>query len=135
MREMILVAALCALPTAALAGPPPIGGEMIATSAIVCDTKDQVLDLFTASKQDDGKGILPVYQKYSRTIDKKGQPTCAIQPVVGPTVKSVGNLGKSHDPIGNTINGWVVEISTQDGHSDWALYGELVKIAPPGLDI
>ena len=131
MRGMILATALCALSTVAQAAPPTTGEKMLVSNAIVCDTKAQVLDLFNGSRQEEGKGIVPIYQKYKDTLNSQGEPTCNIQPVIGPLVKSVEDLGESHGANGDTIHGWLIELSGEAGVSGWALYGEHVK----GIDI
>ena len=136
MRGIILTTTvLCTLSTTGFAAPPPAGQRMLATSAIVCDTKDQALELFSGSKTDDGKGILPIYDKYRRTINKDGEPACNMQPIAGPTVRSVEDLGPSHGSNGDSVHGWLIELSGENGAAGWALYGELVKSAEPGLDI
>jgi hypothetical protein len=127
MRGMILAAALCALSTAALAEPPAAGEKMMASNAIVCDTKQQVLDLYSGTKVDNGKGIIPIYLKYQQMKNKEGEPTCNMQPVVGPLIKSVQDLGESHGYNGNTVHGWLVELSGEGGVVGWALYGEETK--------
>lgn len=135
MRGIILATAFCALSTASMAAPPTAGQRMLADRAIVCDTKDQVLDLFSGSKVDEGKGIVPIYQKYQQMKNREGEPTCNMQPVMGPLVKSVQDLGESHGANGDTIHGWLIELSGDSGITGWALYGELVEAAKSGVDI
>jgi hypothetical protein len=135
MRGMILAGTFCVLSTIAFADPPKVGETMKAESSILCDTKQQVLDLYAGTKVDNGKGIVPIYLKYRQMIDKDGEPTCNMQPIVGPTVKSIEDLGESHGYIGNTVHGWLIEITGENGHAGWALYGEEIKAAEPKTDI
>ena len=111
MRGLLLATALFALSTTAFAGPPGVGDKMVARSAIICDTKEQALDVFAGSKVDGGKGIDPIYQKYRQMIDPDGEPTCNMQPVAGLVVRSVDDLGESHDAGGDVVHGWLIEIS------------------------
>jgi hypothetical protein len=129
MRRIVLAGILCTLSTAAWADPPNVGERMVASNAIICDTRDQVMDLYTASKQDDGKGIITKYHEYNALIDKAGEPTCNIQAVLGAPVKSVEDLGVSH----GSVHGWLVELQGAQGVTGWALYGEQVQL--PGVEV
>jgi hypothetical protein len=135
MRGMILVTALCALSTMACAEPFKVGEPIVANKSIICDTKEQVMDIFSGSKVDGGRGIQPIYHKYRDMSNDKGEPVCAIQAVAGPVVKSIQDLGETHGFDGDTVHGWLVEVTGQAGQTGWVLFGELVKSAPPGLDI
>jgi hypothetical protein len=135
MRGIFLATALYALSTAALAQPPAVGEQMRASVAIVCDTKEQVMDLYSGTKVDNGKGIAPVYLKYQQLKNKEGEPTCNMQPVLGPTVKSIEDLGDSHGYSGNTIHGWLVELAGENGVTGFALYGEETQPAKPEISI
>jgi hypothetical protein len=123
MRGFILTAAICALSTAALADPQ-VGHRLVAPSAIVCDTRDQVMDLFNGTKIDDGKGIIPKYLQYNEKKDDQGEPTCNLQPIVGPPIKSVQDLGDTKTYSGDVVHGWLIEIIGDGGKSGWVLYGE-----------
>jgi hypothetical protein len=135
MREMILATALCALSTAAYAEPFKVGEPIVATKSIICDTKEQILDIFSGSKVDGGRGILPIYHKYRDMSNGKSEPAFAMQSVAGPVVKSIQDLGETNGYDGDTVHGWLVEVTGQAGQIGWVLFGELVKSAPPGLDI
>ena len=124
MRGILLAGALCALSTAAWADPPSIGDKMMADSAILCDAKEQVVDLYDAAKTHGGRGVAAKYQEYNRLIDKAGEPTCNVQPILGSPVRSVEDLGKAVGPSGRTVHGWLVEIAGPDGVTGWVLYGE-----------
>jgi hypothetical protein len=124
MRGILLTGAFCALSTAAWAEPPNVGDRMIAAKALICDTKDQVMDLYAAAKTDGGKGVVPKYLQYNGLIDKAGEPTCNMQPIIGSPVKSVEDLGVSRAYSGNSVHGWLIEITGADGASGWVLYGE-----------
>jgi hypothetical protein len=131
MCRMFLAMALCGLSTAVIAQPPTIGERMLASKAIVCDAKEQVLDLFTGSKVDDGKGITAVYQKYRLMKNKNGEPTCNIEPVLGPMVKSIEDLGESYDGDGTAAHAWLIELAGENGAaSTWVLYGEKPNLTP-----
>jgi len=129
VRKLLLTGALLALSTAAWADPPNVGERMVARNAIICDTREQVMDLYAASKQDDGKAIIAKYREYNATIDKAGEPTCNIQAILGAPVKSVEDLGVSH----GSVHGWLVELLGSEGVTGWALYGEQVKL--PGVEV
>jgi hypothetical protein len=135
MREKILTAMLCAVSTVAWADPPKVGEAMTAHSSILCDTKQQILDLYAGTKVDNGKGIGPIYLKYRQMIDKDGEPTCNLQPIMGPRVKSIEDLGPSRGYIGNNVHGWLIEIIGENGQSGWALYGEELDTTEPKIDI
>ena len=130
MRKFLLTGALLALSTAAWAEPPGVGERMVASKAIICDTKEQVMDIYSASKQDDGKAIIAKYREYNATIDKAGEPTCNIQGIFGAPVKSVEDLGVSHE---GSVHGWLIELLGSQGATGWALYGEQVKW--PGVEV
>ena len=135
MRGMFLATAFCALSTAASAQPPAAGEKMMASNVIVCDTKDQVMDLYSGTKVDDGKGIVPIYHKYQAMKNEDGEPACNMQPVVGPLVKSIEDLGESQGYSGNMVHGWLIELSGDNGVVGWALYGEETQPAKPQVSI
>jgi hypothetical protein len=128
MRGIILAGITCALPNAAWADPPQAGQLLITSSAMICDTKEQVMELYFATKTDGGKDIIPKYLEYNGLLDEAGEPTCNRQPVLGSPVKSVEDLGMS-EYSGNGVHGWLIEITGQDGASAWVLYGEDAKKA------
>ena len=131
MRGMILATALCALSTAAVAQMPTVGERMVVNTAIVCDTREQVMDLFGGTKVDDGKGIVGVYLKYQAMKNSAGEPSCNIQPIEGPVVKTIEDLGETKGSSGNPVHTWLVELSGESGTIGFALYGEQIK----GIDI
>jgi|SRR5579883_1255775 hypothetical protein len=124
MRGILLAGALCALSTAALADPPKVGQRMIAQSVIVCDTRDQVKALYEAAKTAGGKGFAVKYRELNELVDKAGEPTCNVQPILGSAVKSVEDVGKAISASGRTVHGWLIEIAGAAGASGWVLYGE-----------
>ncbi len=124
MRGILLAGALCALSTAALADPPKVGQRMIAQSVIVCDTRDQVKALYEAAKTEGGKGLAVKYRELNERVDKAGEPTCDIQPIMGSAVKTVEDAGKAVSASGRTVHGWLIEVVGAAGASGWVLYGE-----------
>ena len=124
MRGILLAGALCALSTAALADPPKVGQRMMAQNVIVCDTRAQVKALYDAAKIEGGKGFAVKYRELNELIDKAGEPTCNVQPIVGSAVRSVEDVGKAVSASGRTIHGWLVEIISGQGVSGWVLYGD-----------
>src|SRR5579872_1784906 len=132
MRGIVLTTALCALSTVAYAEPFKVGDPIMAAKSIICDTKEQVMEIFAGSKVDEGRGIEPVYLKYRQMKNGQGEPVCALQAVAGPTVKSIDDLGETHGFAGNTVRGWLIEIAGLGGQTGWVLFGEETKAAPPG---
>jgi hypothetical protein len=126
---------LLLLPSAALASPPMVGGQAVVAAAIVCDTKEQIIELYQGTKVDDGKGIAPIYSKYRQMINKQGEPACNIQPLMGPVVKSVADLGVSNGYAGGVVHAWMVEIEGSNDASGWALYGEQLGGDTPEIKV
>ena len=124
MRGILLAGAWCALSTAAWADPPQVGQRMMAEKVFVCDTHEQVKALYDAAKVDGGRGVAAKYSEYNALIDKDGEPTCNVQPVMGSSVRSVEDVGKAVSRDGHTVHGWLIEIVTAAGASCWILYGE-----------
>jgi hypothetical protein len=124
MRGILLTGALCALSTAAWADPPLVGQKMMIEQVFVCDTHEQVKALYDAAKADGGRGVAAKYHEYNELIDKAGEPTCNVQPVMGSSVRSVEDVGKAVSPGGHTVHGWLIEIVSADGSRGWVLYGE-----------
>jgi hypothetical protein len=58
-----------------------------------------------------------------------------MQPVVGPIVKSVEDLGISNGYDGNKVHGWLVELVGEGGIGGFALYGEQTAPAKHEVEI
>jgi hypothetical protein len=135
MRGMLLATALCALSIAAYAQPFQVGQPIMANKSIICDTKEQVLDIFSGSKVNEGKGIEAIFLKYRDLKNDQGEPACSMQAIAGPIVKSIQDLGQTHGYSGNTVHGWLYEVIGQHGQTGWVLFGEETSVAIPGTDI
>jgi hypothetical protein len=109
---------------------PQAGQPFSTPNGILCDERVQIDDLLAGAKEDDGKGIIPRYKKWNALIDKQGEPTCLIQPIINANVKSVEDIGETKGFDGAQVHGWVIEISGTDGETGFLLYGEVV----PGTD-
>jgi len=117
-RGILLAGIACVISSAALADSPVAGQLFVASSAIVCDTKEQVAELYSATKSDGVKGILEKYREYNGVRDKAGEPICNMQPILGSPIKSVEDLGTSNGFSDyTTVHGWLVEITGTDSSS------------------
>lgn len=109
----------------------PVTGQPFSTpNGILCDEKSQIDDLIAGSKEDNGRGIIPRYKRWNETVDKAGEPTCMIQPIIQANVKSVEDIGETQGFDGSKVHGWIVEISGVDGAAGWLLYGEAQQTMP-----
>lgn len=137
MRKQLLIGAAMVTCTAVLIcvgsarAEEPVAGRPFSTpNGILCDERSQISEILEGAKVDNGKGIIPVFKKWNEILDKAGEPTCMIQPIIKAVVKSVEDIGESQGFDGTKVHGWVVEISGTDGETGYLLYGE----ALPGTD-
>lgn len=108
------------------AEPPKAGGKLITDGSIVCDTKEQAMSLFKASKSGVKDEMVDLYNSLHDLKDDAGEPTCNLQPILGAIVASVEELGMTKNAIGQPTKAWLVELRGADDASGWALFGEVV---------
>jgi hypothetical protein len=132
MRHLIPLSVTALLIFASSAHAEPIVGvPFSATALIVCDDKSQVQELFDGSKQDDGKGLIEVYNKWHDVVDAEHEPTCNLQPLAGAMIKSVEDVGVTQTPNAKYVHTWLIELGRRGGATDWALYGEVQQQESP----
>lgn len=121
MRMVMILSAVLAMSSAALAAPPQAGStnvvfeDPVYGSTVICDTLDQIKDI--ASAPDPNQ----IFKAYFGLKNEKGEPTCAATEFSA-DVTSVEPIGDMHqDTV--AFHAWAVGIS-HNGFTAFVLYLE-----------
>lgn len=109
---------------------PPKEGEQFVGEGFLCDTDQNAQDLFKASQDKSGQGIVNEYMRLNALKNDRGEPTCMYGTIThGITVVKVTSLGIGYGITGNAFDIWMLDIVGKEGFTGTIFYPELHKEA------
>ena len=115
-------------------GPPKKGAPIPSCVYIMCDTREQLLDISRAGMADDmdvalelNSFVFESFIKWVRTTDEAGRHTCTSTARLPAMLAGKSKLlGIYFNLYGQEVNGWAVEL-LDDPNMRWVLYEEPVQ--------